>query len=265
VRRTSKAELAAALDRLQLPRNHVYVVHSSLLKFGLFEDGLAGVMATLWHVLGADATLLMPTFTFSFGRTRHWDCRSSRAETGALCEHFRRLPNTRRTLHPFHSLAVAGPQAAAFAACDGLSSFGAGTPFALLCDMAAFNIGLGTDFEGGATFLHHGEEVARVPYRSHREFPGQVLDAQGRRLPQTFRMYVRDADDNGRWENRWAPVWDDLLRQGLVRLDSLHGAQVFALEVRPVHDWFVARLKADPLYCARKLPVQTTEQEEQTT
>ena len=265
MRRTSRAELAATLERLQLPRNHVYVVHSSLLKFGLFEDGLPGVTATLWHVLGADSTLLMPTFTFSFGRTRQWDCRASSAETGALCEYFRRLPDTRRTLHPFHSLAVAGPQAAAFAACEGLSSFGAGTPFALLRDMAAFNIGLGTDFEGGATFLHHGEEVAGVPYRSHLEFPGQVLDAQGRLLPQTFRMYVRHADANCRWENRWAPVWDDLRREGLVRLERLHGAQVFALEVRPVHDWFVARLKTDPLYCARKLRVQATEQEEQLT
>jgi len=265
MRRTSKAELAEVLCRLQLPRNHVYVVHSSLLRFGLFEQGLPGVMDTLWQVLGADATLLMPTFTFSFGRSRQWDYRASRAETGALCEHFRRLPGTLRTLHPFHSLAVAGPQAAAFAACDGLSSFGAGSPFALLHDLDAINIGLATDFEGGATFLHHAEEVARVPYRSHRGFPGQVLDARGQPLPQTFRMYVRQADEQGHWENRWAPVWDDLVRADLVRRDRLHGAQVFAIDVRPVLDWLVARLKTDPLYCARKLLVQAPEQQEQTT
>jgi aminoglycoside 3-N-acetyltransferase len=259
MRRTSKAELIAVLERLQLPRDHVYVVHSSLLKFGLFEHGLPGVMACLWQVLGADATLLMPSFTFSYGRTRQWDWQRSRAETGALCEHFRRLPGTLRTLHPFHSLAVAGPRAAAFAACDGLSSFGAGSPFALLHELSAINIGLGTDFEGGATFLHHGEEVAQVPYRYYQDFPGRVLDAQGLAVAQTFRMYVRRADASCRWENRWAPVWDDLVQADLVRRERLHGAQVFAMAVRPVHDWFVARLKADPLYCAHQQWLQATD------
>jgi aminoglycoside 3-N-acetyltransferase len=256
VKRTSPAELLAVLARLQLPRNHVYMVHSSLLKFGLVDGGLPAVMACLWQTVGPKATLLMPAFSFSFGQSRRWDYHASRAETGALCEHFRKLPQTWRTLHPFHSLVVCGPQAQAFTACHQASSFGAGSPFEQLVEHEAMNIGLGTEFVGGATFLHHAEELARVPYRVHKRFPGEVVDAHGQRLNRTFEMYVRRVDGCHEYQNQWAPVWDDLREQDLVRCEQLHGAKVFAMPIKACHDWFLGRLLADPYYCAAEAPME---------
>lgn len=252
--RTSLADLADRLDRMQLPRNHVFMVHSSLLRFGLIEGGLPGVMACLRQALGPEATLLMPAFTFAYGRSRQWDYHASKAETGALSEYFRTLPGTGRTLHPFHSLSVAGPRAAEFLACHQRSSFGPGSPFALLHDLGAINIGLGTELEGGATFLHHAEELARVPYRVDKDFPGEVRGADGQPVPQTFSMFVRDIGAEHTWTNRWDHVWQDLLDNGLVRLETLHGAKLFALDIPATHRWFSQRLSADPYYCAVSLP-----------
>jgi len=250
MRRCTLADLAAALGRLQLPRDHVYMVHSSLLRFGLIEGGLAGVMACLQRQLGEQATILMPAFSFAFGRTRQWDYHASKAETGALCEYFRKLPGTRRTLHPFHSLSVAGPLAARFQACDSLSSFGPGSPFALLHALGAINIGLGTELEGGATFLHHAEELARVPYRFYKDFPGERRGERGELLPPTCKMYVREIGDGHSYLNRWDHVWQDFLSDGLVRLQRLNGAKVFALDIPAAHARFSQRLAADPYYCA---------------
>lgn len=252
MRRTSLAQLAAALETLGLPQNRVYVVHSSMLKFGLVEGGLAGVMACLRQALGPRATILMPAFTFSYGRTRLWDYHASKAETGALSEYFRKLPGVRRTLHPFHSFGVDGPQAAAFADCANLSSCGPGSPFALLYEMDAINVALGTEFEGGATFLHHTEEVAQVPYRFYKEFPGDVTGAQGEKLERPYRMFVREITPTHEYDNQWQHVWDDFVADQLVVSGELNGANLFAFRIKPTHNRFLQRLQADPFYCASK-------------
>lgn len=259
MKRTALADLATALGRLQLPRDGVAIVHSSMLRFGLVEDGLPGTLAVLRQVLGAHCTLLMPAFTLSFGRSRQWDWHTSKAETGALCEHFRRLPGTLRTLHPFHSVAVAGPLADRFAACGSRSSFGPGSPFELLVDLGAVNLALGTDFEGGATFLHHAEQTALVPYRHPKAFPGSVRGADGHVVDGDFEMYVREIGPSRQAVNRWAPVWDDLDTAGLVRHTTLQGAPLFAMDIAPVHAWLHQRLVAQPFYCAEYLPNQQPE------
>ncbi|MEL4178531.1 AAC(3) family N-acetyltransferase [Roseateles sp. PN1] len=252
MKRTSLDDLGAGLARLGLPRNHVVIVHSSLLTFGLIEGGLPGVMRVLNEVLGEQTTLLMPAFTFAYGASRVWDSRTTPAETGALTEYFRKRPGVLRTLHPFHSLSVSGPQAHAFASCKNLSSFGPGSPFEQLVEMEAVNLALGTEFVGGATFLHHTEEVAAVPYRFYKEFPGQVLDAQGQAQADNFRMYVREITDAYEYDNDWAPVWDLFVSQGLVRQQNLAGANIFAIDIKPAHECLLHTLQAQPYYCAIK-------------
>ena len=252
MKRTSLDALAGAIDRLQLQRNHVTIVHSSMLTFGMIEGGLAGVMRVLGAALGERATILMPAFTFSFGQSRQWNCLSSPSETGALTEYFRKRPGVLRTIHPFHSLSVCGPRAEAFASCDNLSSFGPGSPFARLVDMEAVNLALGTEFVGGATFLHHTEEVAAVPYRFYKDFPGQVLDQYAQTRSSTYRMFVREIADEYEYDNCWGHVWDDLVDGGLVRQENLGGANLFALDIKPAHECLLSSLQANPYYCAVK-------------
>lgn len=254
--RTSQTDLMIALRTLALPAGHVYVVHSSLLKLGLIEGGLKGVMQCLWDVLGHDATILMPTFTFAFGRTRVWDYHQTRSETGALTEYFRKLPGALRTIHPFHSLAAIGPRAHQFAQCAGLSSFGPGSPFALLYDMEAIDIAIGLDLVGGATFLHHTEEEAQVPYRFYKEFPGDVSDQHGKKLPNTYKLYVREINDTYEYDNIWGHVRDDLAADGLLIQGKLNGAPMVAFRIKPTHDRFLARMQADPYYCAAKQMIE---------
>lgn len=250
--KTSLTQLTDALRSLKLPANHVYIIHSSMLKFGIIEGGLPGVMNCLKEVLGPEATILMPTFTFSFGRSRVWDYHTSKSEVGALTEYFRKLPNSMRTIHPFHSLAVAGRIASEFSICTNKSSFGERSPFDLLYEMDAINISLGTEFEGGATFLHHTEEMAQVPYRYYKEFPGEVKDRNGDLLSGAFKMFVRENTETYDYDNKWDHVWDHFISQDLVVHKNLNGANLFAFRIKPTHDNFLKMLKADPFYCAKK-------------
>lgn len=223
-----------------------------MLRFGVIENGLAGTLACLRDTLGPDATILMPAFTFAYGRTRTWDYHASKAETGALTEYFRRQPGVLRSVHPFHSISASGPHAADFAGCTDLSSFGPASPFARLLDADAINLALGTDFVGGATFLHHTEEAARVPYRYHKPFPGEVTDADGLQRPGPYSMYVREIAEQHEYINHWDHVWTDFVADGVVRQAEVGGVGVFALPIRPTHDRFLERLRRDPYYCAVK-------------
>lgn len=256
MKKTSLAQLATGLGELQLPRNHIYIVHSSMLRFGVIEGGLTGALACLRDLLGPDATILMPAFTFAYGRTRVWDYHASKAETGALTEYFRRQPGVLRSVHPFHSICASGPYAAAFADCADLSSFGPASPFARLLEAEAINLALGTDFVGGATFLHHTEEAARVPYRHDKPFPGEVIDADGLRRPGPYSMYVREIAERHEYANRWDHVWADFVADGLAKQSDAGGVGLFALPIRPTHDRFWERLRDDPYYCAVKI-IQT--------
>lgn len=251
--KTSQEQLINLLLELDLPRNHVYVIHSSMLKFGLFEGGLAGIMKCLYLVLGAESTILMPAFTLSFGQSRVWDYHNSKAETGALCEYFRKLPTAIRTIHPFHSMAVSGPLAHKFEQCTNLSSFGENSPYALLYEMGAFNIALGIGLVGGATFLHHAEEEAKVPYRLYKEFPGEVINKDGKKLPNTYKMFARDIAPGHEYRNVWDHVLNDFLTDGLAVEKNLNGATILSFSIKPAHDRIVERMKQNPFYIAKKI------------
>ena len=79
----------------------------------------------------------------------------------------------------------------------------------VLVEQKAINVGLGISLIGGATFLHHAEEVARVPYRSQKDFPGHVTDKNGKLLDNVYSTYARKPLKSGWFENEWHHVWDD--------------------------------------------------------
>ena len=111
--KTSQFQLIEGLKILELPKNHICVIHSSMLAFGIFEGGLGGTMKCLHEVLGDEATILMPAFTSSFGKTRHWDYHS-KAETGALAEYSGKLRGILRTIHSFLFIKLCGSKGKGF-------------------------------------------------------------------------------------------------------------------------------------------------------
>lgn len=111
-------------------------------------------------------------FASSLDKTRHWDYRTPKAETGALPEYFRKLLGTFRTIQPFHTLSIAGQKALDFVSCQDLSSFGVGSPFDQLFEKSAIISALGIRLVGGATFLapcrRNGPSLIPLLQKFHR-------------------------------------------------------------------------------------------------
>jgi len=253
MKRTSSEELCGALGLLNIEKNKTYIIHSSLFSFGLIEDGCKGVMQCLESVLGSEATIIMPTFTFSYANSRQWICNSTKSETGVLTEYFRNLNYTARTIHPFHSLSVSGPNSKLYTSCTNLSSFGPNSPFEVLIRENAINIGLGIGLVGGATFLHYTEEFSQVPYRYYKEFLGMVIDQDGNIMKDSYSMYVRKINEQSEYENDWEWIDRDLIKEGIYKKIILKGAEIFTMNTRLAHEFFLGKILENPYYCSRKV------------
>lgn len=246
--KTSLAQIKERFLQLNLPKNHIYLIHSSLLRFGIIEGGTKGLVDCIFDTLGADSTILMPTYTFTFAKSRKWDYKTSKSEVGALTEYFRTNQLSARTIHPFHSLAVQGKLAKEFSTCRCLSSFGRGSAYELLYKTNGINIGFGTDFIGGGTVLHHTEEMSAVPYRYYKNFPGEVADENGVVSREIFSMYTRREDATTQYSNVWGHVWNDFLSEHLLS----RAPNIFSFDIKMAHDSLLKKLINNPFYCALK-------------
>ena len=122
---------------MKIPPSSTVMIHSSLLKFGIIENGIKGLLKCIVESLAGDTTILMPAFTFGFSESRYWSAKNTKSEMGALTEFFRKQEGTIRTLHPFHSVVAYGTHAKDFSTCNSLSSFGRGSPFEKLLELDA--------------------------------------------------------------------------------------------------------------------------------
>ena len=250
---TSLKDLSRKIIGLGIPSSSIVMIHSSLLKFGIIENGIEGLLGCIQESLAGNSTIVMPSFTLGFAESRHWRAKKTKSEMGALTEYFRKQDGTIRTIHPFHSVVAYGAHAKDFAACNSLSSFGSRSPFEKLLELDAYNLSLGTEFIGGATFLHHTEEVCKVPYRYYKEFPGKVFDMDEKKVNKVFKMFVRKITKKFEFINNWDKVFNDLCKEGCFLIDSLNGAKIMLSSIKQTHKIFSQYIVSDPMYSVIKL------------
>lgn len=79
-------KLVEGFRALGVNEGDTLLVHSSYKSFGEVDGGPETVVRALEAALGADGTLIMPTFNFDFNKGVPWDVRKTRSKMGALTE-----------------------------------------------------------------------------------------------------------------------------------------------------------------------------------
>ncbi len=225
----------------------IVIVHSGLFPFGILEGGITGLYSVLREWVGPSGTLLMPTFNFK--KRECWHRQATPSETGVLTEYFRNQEKVIRTIHPIHSVAISGPLAEYFCSDIERSSFGRRSIFSKLFELKANNISLGTEFEGGATYLHYFEELAQVPYREYIDLKTKVYDYNGIEVLDDFKYFARKYNNGQEWENNWSIVFDDLKSNNLLSVAKIGPAKVMHSNIHDVGIFFLNKLLKNPLYC----------------
>lgn len=114
----TKEQLKEHLREMGLRPTDAVMVHSSMKSIGAVEGGADTVLDALMEYF-RDGLLMLPTHTWArlkYGVTDIYDPETEPACVGLLPNLFMKRPGVVRSLHPTHSIAAWGPQAAAYLA-----------------------------------------------------------------------------------------------------------------------------------------------------
>ena len=136
------------------------------------------------------ATLVVPTFTFSFCNGMDYDITNSKSKMGVLNEYIRKQPDAIRSLDPLMSVALIGEDKD-LATGIGHVSIGKDSTFDKLhyrdgVKVLFFGTGLGDCF----TYMHSIEAFVNSHYRYNHDFTGNIITPE-RTFEDTYTLFVR--------------------------------------------------------------------------
>lgn len=171
----------------------------------------------LQQLVGAEGTILLPAFNFDFCKGIAFDYHKTPSRTGSLANAALKRADFSRTAHPFYSFAVWGAKQEELLQNASVDAFGPGTIFEKVYQWDAKFLAIGIPALKGATYVHHVEHMVGVPFRFHKAFTADYIDAQGVREQRTYRMYVRDYDmDPQEIDGCFRPLGEQMHREGLI-------------------------------------------------
>ena len=246
----TQSHIVSGLRELGVVPGDVVFAHSSLSAFGYVEGGVDTVIDALLEGVGAQGTLVLPTFTwgaFHAATGVRFDLVNTPCETGRIPETFRGREGVLRSSHICHSVAALGPQAE-HALGEGVSSFGRGSTFDRLYRLDCWNLLLGVSFNS-CTALHSAEELEHVPYRAYRGFPHSVVVHSGGRTEPSRSIEFLRQDGSSNDFARMGPI---LERDGVTRSHTIGEARCVNARIRDVIDVARRMLREDPYALSRR-------------
>jgi len=240
---TTAADLDRHLLSLGVTTCQDIVVHSRLISFGRIEGGAATVYEALRRAVGPEGTIAVPTYTLDLPPELPYDPHTtSSMEAGALSEYVRRLPGAVRSRCPLHNHAAIGPVASSLGEGMGDVSLGVGSDFDSFLRGNFSLLLLGCSFHEGATFVHHVEALAGVPYRKWSDLPRRIV-MHGSEHPVLVRYYGRDSAD---WTEDFDKVGAGMEAAGLLRAADCPFGRSYLVGLADMVGFVTAMLRADP-------------------
>lgn len=175
-------EIVEALRAVGLQAGDLVLVHTRLFTVGLIKGAepleIPGIyLRAFQEVLGERGTLVVPTFTMSFGRLgKPFMLETSPSEMGVFSECVRRVPGSRRSLHPIQSLTALGAEAEQITADHPRWNVGYDTTWDRMVRRGGAKVvNVGISLRHSLSLAHHFEYLACVPYVYHKILRGDVF------------------------------------------------------------------------------------------
>jgi aminoglycoside 3-N-acetyltransferase len=153
--------LPKMLQSFGVPRDGALIVHSAIAKLSRQGVRAEEIIESILDYM-ADGDVFMPTMTWRTVTPAQprWDEMETPSHTGVLSEIFRKNYSTARSIHPTHSVAGCGPNAAMALSRHHLDikPVSANSPYGLLRDYETYILMLGVGLES-CTAIHLPEET----------------------------------------------------------------------------------------------------------
>ena len=250
-------ELRRALREVGISKGDAVFFHVCLEQLGQIEGAAHGeqqfaFLDTLQEAVGAEGTILIPAYTFSFCRQELFDVEKTPTSGGPwstsveFLEFFRRHPGVLRSRDPIHSVCALGRRATELVAGLPNTCFGKDSVHDRLHCMDGKICMIGVGLEE-ASFQHHVEEMVGVPFRFRKLFTGQIRE-KGVTRKSGWIFNVHLLAESGLPDGRRL---DALARaSGLVRVAHVGTGEILAIEARDLYQAVSDALKRDPWFTA---------------
>lgn len=243
------------LQDLSIRAGDTLLVHVSLRSLGNIPDRDHTIIKALLQVLGPEGTLLMPALSYTTVTRDHpqFDQIKTPSCVGWLTEYFRTLPDTRRSLHPTHSVCGQGKNVSYLLDdhAQDHTPCGPHSPFHKLYKVGGKILMLGCGLKPN-TSIHAIEELSIPPYLFGEEIIYNIQPAAGqayrqRYIPHNFSGVVQ----------RYDRILDVLDAEDFARGKILE-AEAWVLNTEPLWSKVHRRLLEDPWYFVDREVVQIT-------
>lgn len=200
----TKADVISSLRLCGIKEGDILFSHSNVGFFGIpdgikYSDELCALINdAIFSVIGASGTLVVPSFSYSFGNDKKdkiFDVINTKTSMGIFSEYIRNLPESKRSHDPMFSVSAIGSNAIDLTAhvsseCFGKDSFW-DRFYKIEGKICNFN------FDYGSTFVHYVEKMLSVPYRKDHIFTGVIVAPDGKQEESSVTFFCRNLEDNG--------------------------------------------------------------------
>ena len=217
---------------------------------GLGRDGAPALWHALLDQVGPSGTVLVPTLSYATITAAHprFDARTTPSCVGAFPEWVRQQDGVVRSVHPTHSVAGWGRDAADFLSDHEKDRTPAGTnsPFRRLRDAGGFILMVGCGLLPN-TSMHGVEELSEPPYLFSHETPFQCTRADGSSFSGEYRCH-------GHFDQHYDRV-QGLLDEGELRRGQMGNAESYLIDARALWSRADEAIRSEARYFERPDPV----------
>jgi len=174
----SSEELYDAIKNTGVQQGDLLLCHSNVGFWGRLKDAdttndtLNKILTVVLGILGPQGTLVVPTFTYSFGKNELYDPEHSMSNCGLFAEFVRKHPFAIRSLDPSVSVAAIGHDKLSLTTNLPENAYSENSFFQRFYERGGKILNFNLD--AGTTLLHFAERELRVPYRFDKTFKGQI-------------------------------------------------------------------------------------------
>ncbi|HNV69527.1 MAG TPA: DUF2172 domain-containing protein [Candidatus Ozemobacteraceae bacterium] len=249
----TRADILQALTAAGLRSGDTVFVTTSLGMLGVPEGVASGedlnrlFFETLRECLGERGTIIVPTYSYTFGRStatepQIYDPLTTPSAIGPFPEFFRRQPGVVRSLDPMMSVAGHGPATENLFRDLPKTSYGADSVFARLAHVSAkcCSIGLGPNW---MPFIHHTDWLRQVPFRYDKLFHGIIRTGQHEQPTAwvySVAMLHQASHSTGH------KVAKRAVEAGVWQFAPLGRARIYVADYRRYFDFTLEQLETDP-------------------
>ena len=209
-----------------IPKNSTVIVHARVKN--LYGQSCSHSQNSLKLLDDIRQTLspseiFVPTFTYSFTKTKIFNVRETPAEVGRFSEEIRKhfAPMLIRTVDPIFSIIETEGKYNNNSEII-VSFFGENSVWRYLDNKAHFILNINLNSPIVSTQLHYLEYTQGVPYRYLKKFDGEVTDWWSERCNLSYQYHVRSLSKNPQWNrgkiSQCASEKGALIKCGIVRV-----------------------------------------------